>query len=246
MSLPSYLQAEDLVLNRWDTKNFTIISYDKEQGAFLAKNVEHMKTWGLTRWGLPDVDFTGHCKIVAVPTKELLKKHFNFADSYVEITYDEQNRIKTSALWLVLDNQPADTIPPALIYVCLKEYGQQYRVNVPFWALRGMGHLNASPPKIREHLSVLKGQASIYYTKTLMSMSETDWSQQSEQHQQLFDAEAMALCLLFQQEYKSGTLAEFVQGKQPDYKILDTVFKKHLLSLTDKKLTDKYLNVGRK
>jgi hypothetical protein len=175
-----------------------------------------------------------------------MKKYFNVADSYGEITYDEQNRIKESALWLVLDGSPADLIPPALTYVCLKEYGQQYRVNVPFWALRGMGELNASPPTLREHLLGLKGQSSIYYTKTLMSMSELDWSQQAAQHQRLFDAEAMALCLLFQREYRVGTLVDFVKGKQPDYRVLDEVFKKYLSDFSSKKLSDQYLNVGRK
>lgn len=41
----------------WQTKNFVIQSSDAKVGTYLEKNIEKIKTWILTRWGLEDFDF---------------------------------------------------------------------------------------------------------------------------------------------------------------------------------------------
>jgi hypothetical protein len=43
--------------SEWQTKNFVIQSVDANQGVYLEKNIEKIKTWILTRWGLEDFDF---------------------------------------------------------------------------------------------------------------------------------------------------------------------------------------------
>src|SRR6185369_3352943 len=46
------------------TKNFEILSIDREQGAALASYVESLKTWTNRRWGLQDIQYDRQCMIL--------------------------------------------------------------------------------------------------------------------------------------------------------------------------------------
>ena len=77
---PTDPDLKNLVWNKWDTDNFTILSLDQSQGKYLHENIESMKTWILRRWGISEkLQFSAECKIMCVPTKELMKKLQQFS-----------------------------------------------------------------------------------------------------------------------------------------------------------------------
>ena len=71
--------------HKWAANEFTILSLDETQGKFLFKNIEKMKAWALTRWGLPNESFSSECRIVCVPNKMLMKRFFGLNKSAGEV-----------------------------------------------------------------------------------------------------------------------------------------------------------------
>ncbi|MHA2043784.1 MAG: hypothetical protein ACW99G_03260, partial [Candidatus Thorarchaeota archaeon] len=53
---------------------FTVLSIDKENAKYVLDNIDNMRKWTLTRWGLPDIAFSAECRIMCVPNKALMKK----------------------------------------------------------------------------------------------------------------------------------------------------------------------------
>src|SRR5580698_5192926 len=62
--------------NRYVAGNFTIMSINDAQGKWLAENIEKIKAWCITRWGFPDFKFSKECRVMCVPSHQLMKKLF--------------------------------------------------------------------------------------------------------------------------------------------------------------------------
>ena len=71
---PANEDLKNLVWNKWNTNNFTILSIDQAQGEYLFNNLEAIKTWSLTRWGMSDLKYSAECRVFCVPNKNLMKK----------------------------------------------------------------------------------------------------------------------------------------------------------------------------
>jgi len=249
----------------WDifeTKNFYIISADYGQGAYLASNIEAMKTWIFNRWGIPDIDFKIPCKISCVPTQDLMEKICGLKGSFGEVRKDDSGKITESLLWVVLDVKPAESIPPALTLICLKEFEQQANVKFGFWAHRGMAQMNATGPQIRERLASLNPYLSkdqkIYFSNYLLTITEKEWATQSDEHRHLFDAEALALCLLLRKEYGQKNFVEFLKSDERESDVqsifgyqnfneFDATFKRYMFDLSkdviDHRTPNSYLQI---
>lgn len=195
--------------NRWTTKNFSIHSIDFDQGEYLFHNIENMRSWCLTRWGLPDIQFSSECRIFCAPSKEMMKKLFNLDSSYGEVK-TQDGRIVISYLWLVLDGKPAEIIPPALTIICLKELNQKYQLNMNWWVYRGMPIINASLPQIRANL-VFVGSLQNFSAKTFFTMTEEQWRKLPIEQRRQFDAEAALMCLFLRKEYGQGKFQSFLR-----------------------------------
>lgn len=257
-------QLQNLTWSHSETENFDILSLDVEQGKYLAQNIEQMKTWVLTRWGLPDVKFSVRCRVCCVPNKELMEKIFRLDRSYGETIKDASGRIKASSLWLLLDTKPAESIPPALTTISLKEVEQNYNVKIGFWAQRGMSILNGTLPQIRSSLilvdSPLKANSEMFFSYGLFTFTEKTWLEQTKEMQRLFDAEAACLLLLLRKEFGQENFLKFVStnGTEADftniygfrnYSEFDSTFKRYMLNISNdivqKKTPDDYLQVSK-
>ena len=259
---PSDPDLRNLVWNKWDTGNFTILSLDANQGKYLHANIEQMKKWVMTRWGFPDVKHSAECRVLCVPNKELMKKLFRLERSHGEVRRDKSGKITMSVLWLVLDQKPAEVIPPSLTLVCLAELENQ-GVKVGYWATRGMSVLNGSLPQVRSQLAALNANMAsdqkVYFSQKLFSMTEEEWKKETPEKRLLFDREAAALCLLLRKEYGQANLHKFMQsggGEQNfnqiygfrGYQEFDATLRRYMTNLSNdvsqNRTPDSYLQIS--
>lgn len=212
---PADPELANLVWNKWDTENFTILSLDAEQGKYLYENIEQMKKWVLSRWGFPDIKFASECRVLCVPNRNLMKKLFRLDRSHGEVRRDESGKIVMSVLWLVLDGKPAEVIPSALTMVAVSEL-ENYGAKMGYWAIRGMSILNGTLPQIRQELAALnatvRSDQKMFFSDKLFSMTEQEWRDESLENRQLFDREAAALCLLLRKEFGQHNLHNFLKS----------------------------------
>lgn len=260
--------------NRWETDNFVILSLDANQGAYLYENIEKIKVWVFTRWGLPDIEFPKRvyksgqlaepgCMLVCVPSKDYLNKLFRLKASQSEIQTDNQGKITRSVAWVSLDKTPAESLPSSITTICLKEFEQQTNARFKPWLYRGMSHLNATLLQVRESLSPLAAQVQqnqqMHFSKSLFEMSEEDWSKLNQSQQQLFDSEATAMCLLLRKEFGQSNFLTFLRNGASEqslktafgfssYNELDATFKRYMYHLSNdinsQKTPDHYLQVS--
>lgn len=263
---PADPNIKNLIWNRRTTKNFVILSLDDDQGEYLQRNIENMKDWVTSRWGLPNVDFPNQgiepgCMILCVPTKELMKKLFRLERSHGEVIMKDGN-IEKRVLWVVLDGRPAEAVPSALTLVCLKQIEIDQKIKIGYWMQRGMAVLNSTIPQIRSRLASLQTPLSkdseMFFSKRLFIMSEEDYRNKNSELQDLFDSEAAALCLLFRKEFGQQNMLRFLKqgGKESvlldiygfqNCNHLDITFKRYMYHLSSdiavNKTPENYLQI---
>lgn len=249
-------ELKNLIWNKFQTDNFAILSLNVQQGQYLKDNIEKMKTWVLTRWGLPDSKLSFECKVIGVPSKELMKKLFGLDESYAEIIKDDQGKIKEAVIWVVLDGKPAQTITPALTTVCAAELG------LPLWASRGMYILNSTIPQIKQSISPLAQYVQkdnlVFLSESILNMDEEKFRQVKKEERELFDRECAAFCLLLRKEFGQSNFINFLRShgsakslaeiyRFKDYEKLDGVFLKYMTNLSsdinNNKTPDSYLDI---
>lgn len=271
---PTDPDLQDKTWNRWETPNFVILSLDANQGAYLYGNIEKIKTWIFGRWGLPDITFPKRvyksgqpsepgCMLVCVPNKEYLDKLFRLKGSQSEVQTDNQGKITRSVAWISLDDTPPEVIPSAITTICLKEFEQQTNAQFSPWVYRGMSHLNATIPQIKQTLSPLANSVqqnqNMYFSKSIFEMSGDAWSKLDQSQQRLFDAEATAMCLLLRKEFGQVNFLTFLRGGVSEqslkasfgfngYNQLDATFKRYMYNLSNdintNRTPDHYLQVN--
>ena len=225
--------GEDLNNSKWlvfQQGRFSIISLDDRQGEWIAANIEEMKTWCLTRWGLPTFEFSNECRIHCVPNKSMLKKYFNLDEGYVEIRRKD-SEIEISAIWLAFDDNPGRLIPPYLTSVCLAEFEEKHQIRLGWWFKRGLTGLNSSLFDIRSRLSFLSGKVEkdepMFMAEKIFLVTEQQYDEFSPEKRKLFDAEAMYLCLLLRKEFGQVKMHSFVKlcDQQQPHQALKAIYR---------------------
>ena len=211
-SPPNDPELKNLVWNKWNTNNFTILSIDQDQGEYLYKNIEAIKTWSITRWGFDDIKYSAECRVFCVPNKSLMKKLFGRETPVAEVMYDENNKIKLSGIWLVFDGQPIDSIPAQLVLVNLKEIEQTTGNKFNFWFYRGSFVLNHSVQSIK---GLLNNGTIGFENKSLLSTTESQWAELDQDKKNQFDFQSACLCLLLRKEYGQKNMTNFVKNPDP-------------------------------
>ena len=244
--------------NRYSTPNFSILSIDASQGRFLESNIELMKNWSATRWGLPDEKFTTECRIFCVPDKEMMLKLFNMDISFAE------TRDGINCIWLILEGKPTETIPSAVTMVALSELQKNNSFNLGWWLHRGISNINLSLPQIKSNLlyvePFIKNDEEMFFTKSIFSMTKEKWEKLSLEQKKLFDLESAALCLLIRKEFGEKLFLKFASSSYSekelyeclgyvDYNQIDASYKRFLTNICEdiknKIIPDTYLQVNR-
>jgi len=89
---------EGLYWNKWDTKNFVVISLNKSRGSSMRRELEVVRDDVLKRWSLPEVS-RGRCKVVVVPSSKLLKRLFGLSEPKCEVSKSGEDGLE-SAIWV--------------------------------------------------------------------------------------------------------------------------------------------------
>lgn len=194
------------VWNRWTSKNFVVCSINDTQAQFLNGNLEKVKSWGLTRWGLTDVNFAGECRLICVDDPVLYKKLFGLENTKLEVRQPASGGgKKLTVIFMLINDSPAKIVPIPITQVALMEWEQQNNLKLPWWAIRGMCLLNGDLGSIRKNVAdlqpTLRANGQLYGSKGLMNMTEDGYWKETTDRRQLFDNQAVAMCLLLRKEF---------------------------------------------
>lgn len=260
-------KLKDKVWNRWTSKNFVVLSLNDKQAQYLHKYLEYVKSWSLIRWGFYDIDFAAECKIICVDDPELFREGFGIENTYVDLKYKDGKLDKT-IIYVLIDGDPAHTIPIPLTDVCVAEFSQKHSENFPFWFYRGSALLNGAIDQIKRGLMdfapVIQDNHPMYFSEGLFSMTKEEYVKLDATKQRLYDQSAMLFCLLLRKEFGQDKLHWFIKksiesgGETALREVLkfksvddfDRTFKTYLIDLvTDVKnneTPDDYLQIKEK
>lgn len=229
-----------LAWNKWTTKNFIIISIDKDQGLYLKNNIEKIKSWLITRWGLEDLNFSSECKIVCVTNKNLLKRIFKLENSRFEIRKNDNNEIDLSVVWFSLEDYKKDMPFLEIMKICLAEY--ELEKKIPDFCNDGMSFLSQNYQDIK---------SQILENKDLLSGSFIDKDQEK-----MSSVQSGVVCLMMRKEYGQENFLSFLKNKNISCYGFDTEekfdktltrFSKNLIEDLENNVTPKeYIEVNRR
>jgi hypothetical protein len=234
---------KDLIWNRYQTDNFTILSIDKKQGEYLFKNIENIKKQCLKRWGLKDTVISKDCRIMLTPNKELLRRLFGLQSHRIEF------RDNVAAIWLDAEdsNYFNNSVNEIITEVCLRDLDP----TLSFTAYKGMSKLNTSLDNIKQILSrVGETQPGTNFLK----VTEKDYQKMSQENKDKFDTESLLFCLMLKKEFGETKLLEYFLGKNEkicgfDSKSLSGSYNRYyrdiFKELKENKIPDSYLNIGK-
>ncbi len=240
-------EYEHLKWNRWTSKNFVVLCLNNSQAEYMHDNLESVRSWIYTRWGLPDVDFSKKCTIICVDDPVLFEKMFNLKKTRIEVREDENGKITESVIFLLSTDKPANVLPIPLSRVCLAELAQNQKESYPPWALRGMGLLNGSISQIKTLLLELKPNLDnndpIYFSKALLELTPDQYAKDTPERRALFDKSAVYFCLFVRKEFGQAKYLQFLKSCQKDseaavkelgfasYEEFDKTFKRFMIDL---------------
>jgi hypothetical protein len=223
-----------MVWNKWTTKNFIILSIDKNQGIYLKNNIEKIKTWLLNRWGLSDVDFEGECKVVCVSDKRLLKRIFRLDNSKFEVRKDQNGNVQTSIIWFSLEDYDRDMAMFELMNICLYQFENKYKKSLPSFCKKGMSFLSQQPEIIKQKI-LEEPVTEISFEKDLK------------------EAQCGVLCLLLRKEYGQDNFVRYLSNDNLDSfgfkqkekfdEILNRYYRNLLEDIKTNKIPNEYLKI---
>jgi len=203
------------VWNRWTSENFTVLSLNDTHAQYLHQHLELVKVWVFSRWGLYDIPFAAECKIIGVDDPDLFEKMFGIRQSRVEIRRDSQGQIQESVIFLLINDAPSHTVPVPLTEVCLAEFAQAYKQNLPWWTYRGMAVLNGSLDQIRASLHsfvpVVRDNKPVYFSDNLFRMTKADYQKLDSATKQVYDNSAVLFCLMIRKEFGENKFHWFLK-----------------------------------
>lgn len=230
LAMPAAAQSPDIikdkVWNRWTSQSFTIHTIANEQGEYLEGNLEGVKKWVLTRWGLTNIGFDVDVKLWCVKDRELFKALYPSlkGSSKVEVR-KKDGKVEVIEAFLLLDDVPSRVLPKPMTEICMALFEEKNNVKFGWWAYRGMILLNGSEVQIRTRLKELSKieEESILSSKQMLTVTKEDYAKLTSQDKMLFDSEAMVACLLLRKEFGQNRMLHFLKEADPE-KGLQTIY----------------------
>jgi hypothetical protein len=204
-------EIKDLVWNKWDTKNFIILSLDYNQGIYLKNNIEKIKESIFEKWNFRNVEFTTECKVICVKNKGLLNKLFKIEEPRAEVRIDKEGKISLSALWFFLDennNFPEDK----LAEVCFSYLEQDSNKKMSLFLKKGMSALSEDVGEIKDRL--LNENILNIDSNSLINVNIEIFEKLSQQDRDKFVNQSSSLILLFRKEYGRDNLNNYIDKNE--------------------------------
>lgn len=229
---------EGLVWNKWDTKNFVVLSLDRSRGESMRYEVESVREGVMTRWGM-DSNRVAPCKVVLVPDPSMLKKLFGLSDPRCEVKKPGAESSE-SAIWI---DEERMSLLPSLVAECELLNGDFK----PF-VKRGVPLLERSAYHIRNEMLASAG----------LSLDEVLGEAKPSSDGSSLARESALACLLVRREFGSRAFGLVAKGDSPEvYRVLGfstpeelasthARYRKNLLGdMKDGRTPDEYLTPGR-
>lgn len=213
---------DGLQWNRYVNGNFTILSIDDRQGAWLNKNINKIFDSCSVRWGLEPIELKQECRIFCVPNQKLLKKLFNLDKPKSDIRKNEDNSISINVIWVCMEEFNKEFLFPYLTHISFS--GNR---NYPFWFARGselLGH------PVDDIVLLLKGPLNNFLScEEVLSLSNSEYLNLTEENKDSFDKQSILLCMMLRKElgqFRLVSLLNKVNGQDmSDQHLLLTNFK---------------------
>lgn len=198
----------DMQWNRYSTDNFVILSISDKQGRWLYNNLEQIKYWCLSRWGISNYKLKNECRIMVVPNKDLFKKFFNLDKFHLEFRKNGDSTI--TAIWLFLEEgneeQIFNDLPKIISEACFKEIIK----NKKFLEV-GVSLLNESPNKIKNNLKDIKEINMDFFKKSLEDYEKFNNLQKSD-----FEKNSLLFCLMLKKEFGESKFLKLLLSDEKD------------------------------
>lgn len=198
---------EGLVWNKWDTKNFIVLSLDKGQGLFVKNSIERVRLDFLDAWGLPSSDLPFQCKLICVPDKAMLRKLFSIDSPRFEAGRESE---KNCAIWI--DYDELDALPSLIAAMSASDRA----LDASPLLGRGLTVLSESVDKTRS-LVVDVGEVD---SKSVFNMTKEKFASLPKKDQDLFDRQSALICLLLRKEFGRKKFSKFVANSHGDSSIV--------------------------
>lgn len=235
---------KDLVWNKLDTKNFIILSIDKNQGNIIKSNIENLKSNIVSKWGLVDFDFSVPCKIICVTNKDLLLDLFKVDVIHYETRKEQNGKIILNAIWLYYDE--FKNIEYSLSNVCFDELENIRNKKIPPYIKKGMCYLSKDISVIKKELSDLDSPEINF--PQLVS--------EKEENIKNYEKQSAIACLLFRKEFGQTNFINYLNNNDlsnfgsNDAKIINDILNRYYKNLKsdlqENKVPNSYLNIRRK
>ena len=206
-------EIKDLVWNKWDTKNFIILSLDYDKGIYLKNNIEKIKDSIFEKWNFRNIDFSSECKIICVKNKELLNKLFKIEKPRMEVRIDKEGKISLSALWFYLEDN-SDFPKDKLAEICISYLEQDSNKQMPLYLKKGICLLSEDAEEIKNNLS--NDNILNVDINNLLKTNNEIFDKFSEEEREKFTNQSSSLVLLFRNEYGADNLHDYINRNNLD------------------------------
>jgi hypothetical protein len=197
---------EDLVWNKWDTKNFIVLSLDKRQGVVLKGVVEEVRLSFFDSWGLPVDDSLVPCKLVCVPDRQTLQNLFSVDSPRCEVRHAPDGKVSTCAIWVDYEN--IHMLPYLVASVSVSDSVCPFKLSPVFQ--NGMVSLSGPVQSVRS----LLGSRSSVDSRSLFSIKGEAWS--SSKDKEGLNRKCALFCLMIRKELGSAAFSSFAMGDQSE------------------------------
>jgi hypothetical protein len=195
--VPVY-EKDNLAWNKWDTRNFTVLSIDEKQGESLKNEIESLKSSLSLGWGFQDEEFPERCKLMCVSDAAMLKRLFGLDSPRCDAAGTSRS------IWI--DRDRLDLLPSLVAAACLSEKSPLVKNGVSF--------LNLPLSELREGISKA-GDISISEM-----LDSGRWSSAQSDARSSMERKSAVVCLMLRRELGRERFVRFLEGAQDGSSIM--------------------------
>lgn len=257
VSITSNTDIKNLQWNRYTTDNFTILSINNKQGKWLYNNIDQIKNWCLSRWGISNYNLKQECRIMVVPNKDLLKRFFNLDENHVEFR-EKDGKTEIVAVWLCLEEdkkeQILDDIPRIISSILIRDIMISKNLNKKFIEV-GFSLLNQSTDKIKNTIDETEN-----FNLDFLKITDEEYNKLNQNLKEIYNKNSLIFCLMLKKEFGEFNFLKLMFSKENNIKSIEKIYlfnNEQLKSSTDrffddiknaiknKKIDNRYLKVER-
>ena len=208
-------KKENFTWNKWETKNFIVLSIEKDHGLYLKREIESVKEAHADRWGLKNYDLNAKCKLICVPDADMLKRFFGVDSPRAETRKDSSGKVSASAIWI--DLKSFQDLPSLVALICASDgsFGDN-KLSVQ----RGTSLLSLPSEKVKSELA----QAGVVDFSQISSLSSEKWFDLPSKERASFDRKSAMVCLMLRKEFGEERFLKFLLGPQ-DQESIQNVYR---------------------